>query len=432
MSRMRVAVVGYGAEGRAAVAYWQAAGDTVSVHDRRNDIDLPFGVTGHTGAGYLTGLQDVDLIVRAPGVRPEVLPPGARVTSVVAEFLARCPVPVVGVTGTKGKGTTAAAIASIVRATGRRVFVGGNIGTPPLEFLPELRAGDLVVLELSSFQLIDLTSSPQLAVVLAVTPDHQNWHPDLDEYHRAKASITAHQKLGDAVVYVAEDAIAARIAGQSQGRKIPVGSPDGVHLLDGGIYIGASRVLDVAEVPLPGVHNLINVAAAIAAAGEIAEVDKSTILAGVRALCPLPHRLTVVGTVSGVTYVDDSCSTTPEAAAAAMAAFDAPQVLILGGSGKGVGYERLAAEVARGTVLATVLVGAEAPRIAAALDAAGVRNWERVRGSMQDVVRRAAELARPGHVVVLSPACASLGEFRDYADRGDQFTAAVHALRGSA
>ena len=428
---VRVGVAGYGVEGRAAVRYWQAGGHTVTVHDRREDVVLPPGIAGHTGAGYLTGLDEVDLIVRAPGVRPDVLPAGPRVTSVVAEFLTRCPVPVVGATGTKGKGTTAAAIASIIRATGRRVFVGGNIGAVPLAFLPDLRAGDLVVLELSSFQLMDLPSSPQIAVVLAVTPDHLNWHRDLDEYHRAKASIVAHQAPGDAVVYVAEDPVATRIAGMSRGRKIGVGNPDGVHVREDGIHVGGTRVLGPGDVPLPGHHNRINVATAIAAAGEVAGLDPATIRSGVRSLSPLPHRLTVAATIGGVTYVDDSCSTTPEAAVAAMSAFDARQVLILGGSGKGAGYGRLAARVARGPVRAVILVGAEGPRIAAALEAAGVRQCERVGGSMLDVVRRAAELARPGDVVLLSPACASLGEFRDYADRGDQFASAVRALQRS-
>lgn len=301
-------------------------------------------------------------------------------------------------------------------------------GTPPLAFLAQLRPGDLVVLELSSFQLIDLTASPQVAVMLAVTPDHLDWHRDLDEYHQAKRSIAAYQSPGDMLVYASDSPAAAAIAATSPGRHLPVGRPEGAQVRDGGIYLGATRVLDIAEVPLLGAHNLVNVAAAIAATYELVGADHAVIRAGVHALRPLPHRLSVVATIGGVTYVDDSLSTTPQTTMAAMAAFDRPQVLILGGSTKGVSFDPLATAIARAPVRAIVLVGAEAARIAAALDAAGIGGYEHRTGTMTDVVSRAAQLARPGDVVLLSPACSSVGEFRNYADRGEQFAAAVHTL----
>jgi UDP-N-acetylmuramoylalanine--D-glutamate ligase len=425
---MRVAVIGYGVEGRAAFDHWARRGDTVVVHDRREDVDLPARAEARLGRDYLTGLDDVDLAVRTPSVRPDALPAGLPVTSVVGEFLAHCPAPVTGVTGTKGKGTTATAIASIARAAGRRVFLGGNIGTPPLAFLAELRPDDVVVLELSSFQLMDLTRSPQTAVVLSITPDHLDWHRDLDEYRGAKAAIAAHQTARDTVVYDAASRAAAAIAAASRGRRVPVGRPQGAHVAGGAIHLGDVRVVDVADVPLLGAHNLTNVAAAVAAAWDLAGGDVAAIARGVRALRPLRHRLEVVGTAAGVKYVDDSISTTPETAAAAMRSFDAPQVVILGGSTKGVPFAGLAAAVADAPVRAALLTGAEAPRIAAALDAAGVTAYEHVDGPMSAVVARAAALARPGDVVLLSPACASFDAYRDYADRGDQFAAAVRTL----
>ncbi len=189
-----------------------------------------------------------------------------------------------------------------------------------------------------------------------------------------------------------------------------------------------TQVLEIADVPLLGSHNLTNVAAAIAAAYQVVGSDHAVIQSGIGALTPLPHRLTRVATVRGVTYIDDSCSTTPETAAAAMAAFDVPQVLILGGTTKGVAFDPLAAAVSRAPVRAILLVGTEAPCIAASLDAAGVRVCEHATGSMTKEVRRAAMLAQPGDVVLLSPGCASVGEFRDCADRGEQFAAAVHDL----
>jgi UDP-N-acetylmuramoylalanine--D-glutamate ligase len=424
---VRVAVVGYGVEGRAAVDYWRARGDEVVVHDRRPGLAVPAGV--EVADRYLAGLESADLVVRSPGVRPDLLPPGVPVTSVVAEFLARCPAPVVGVTGTKGKGTTSSAIASILRAAGERVFLGGNIGTTPLAFLPSLTPDDVVVLELSSFQLMDLTVSPQVAVVLSITPDHLNWHTDLAEYYRAKSTIAAFQTPSDRVVYMADNEPSAAIAALSPGRRIPVGEPGGVHVRDGAVHVGEVRVLDVADIPLLGPHNVVNVCAAVGATYDLVGGSAEAIRSGVRDVVALPHRLAVVATRRGVTYVDDSCSTTPETTIAAMASFDAPQVLILGGSPKGVEFDALAADVARRKVRGILLVGSEAPRIEAALTAAGVvGDVERVPGPMPDVVARAAALAHPGDVVLLSPACASLEDFRDYADRGDQFTAAVRAL----
>jgi UDP-N-acetylmuramoylalanine--D-glutamate ligase len=427
---MRVAVVGYGVEGQAAVDYWQARGDRVVVHDRRRDLRVPAGVTARTGDEYLTHLDEVDLIVRSPGVRPDALPADRPVTTVIAEFFARCPVPIIGITGTKGKGTTSSVAASILRAAGRRVFLGGNIGTTPLAFLPELGDDALVVLELSNFQLVDLTVSPHIAVVLSITPDHLNWHRDLAEYHRAKESIAAYQKPADRIVYAADNEPAAAIAALSAGERIPLGTPDSFHVAAGAVRFRGTTVVAAGDVPLPGAHNLVNTAAAVAAMYDLVGADHEVIRQGVRTTVALPHRLSVVRRVREVTFVDDSCSTTPETTIAAMAAFDAPQVLILGGSTKGVSFDSLAAAIARAgvRVRAIVLVGSEAPRIAAALDAAGVDRYEHVPGPMPEVVARATALAQPGDVVLLSPACASVEDFRNYADRGEQFAAAVHAL----
>lgn len=408
---MKVAIIGYGIEGRSAARYWLDRGHQVVIHDRRDISDPPAGVAARVGPDYLTDLDGVDLLVRSPSVRPDELPDGIPVTSVVAEFLRHSPAPIIGVTGTKGKGTTCGAIAAIARADGRRVFVGGNIGTVPLEFLPQIRPDDVVVLELSSFQLLDLTVSPHLAVVLAVTPDHLDWHRGVEEYYRAKEPIASHQRPEDVVVYDATSPAATRIAETSPGRRIPL------------------RAVDSVSVPLLGAHNRTNVAAAATVAKEVLEIEDSTIREAVQQLAPLPHRLNVVDTVNDVTYVDDSLSTTPEATLAAMAAFDAPKIVILGGSGKGANFEELAFEIASSGARGVLLTGAESSRIAEALDRVGFARYEQVTGSMGDLVVQAEARAEPGDVVLLSPGCASYGQFRDYADRGDQFRAAVQELR---
>jgi len=426
---MRVAVIGFGVEGRAAVEYWRARGDQVVVHERSGPVDVPSRVA--LAGDYLLGVDSVDLIVRSPGVRPDTLPADVPVTSVIAEFMARCPAPIIGITGTKGKGTTATAIAAILRAAGRHVFVGGNIGTTPLAMLAHVSHEDLVVLELSSFQLMDLHASPHIAVVLAVTPDHLNWHRDMAEYEHAKSAIARSQTPDDLVVYVADNAPATKIAATSPARRIPVGHPDGAHLHDSGLYLGETRLLEISGIPLPGPHNLTNIAAAIAATHDLVGGDKNIIQAGVRSIETLPHRLQVVATRNDVTWVDDSLSTTPQTTIAAIAAFNGPKVLILGGSTKGVPFDDLAEAIAHAPIRAILLTGDEAPRIATALNATGITKYEHIPGTMTDLVRRAAHHAQPGDVVLLSPACSSVGDYRNYADRGDQFTAAVQALPSS-
>ncbi|HEY2044588.1 MAG TPA: UDP-N-acetylmuramoyl-L-alanine--D-glutamate ligase [Jatrophihabitans sp.] len=426
---MKIGVIGYGVEGRAAVEYWGARGEVV-VHTRELKSEAPPGVSVVTGPGYLDDLDDYDLLIRSPGVRPDLLPDGVATTTVIAEFFARCPATIVGVTGTQGKGTTCTVATAILKAAGRRVQLGGNIGVVPLQFLADMTAEDIVVLELSNFQLIDLPSSPQVAVVLPITPDHLNWHSDLDEYHQAKSAIAAWQKPDDTVVFDSANEVASRIAESSPGRKIPLRSPEGVEVRDSAIYVRGERVLEVSKIPLRGKHNVDNVAAAVAATFDLISGDLAALQRGVSGLHPLPYRLEPIADVAGVTYVNDSLSTTPETTMAAMAAYPETKVLILGGSSKGVSYEALAAAVARdaGSIRTTLLIGQDGPKIAEALDATGFSNHQFVPGSMAEVVNVAARVAQSGDVVLLSPACASFGAFRDYADRGDQFVAAVREL----
>ena len=423
---MRVAVVGYGVEGRSAVDYWLARGDEVTVCSRELRAELPDGVQARTGEDYLDGIEGFDLVVRSPGVRPELIPAGVATTSVIREFLARCPALVLGVTGTQGKGTTCTAITAILRAAGRTVHLGGNIGVAALDFLPHVDKDDLVVLELSNLQLMDADRSPQIAVVLAVTPDHLDWHTDLDEYYAAKSAIAAFQQPDDLLVYVADNEVARQIAATSPAtRRIGVGEPDGFHATDAGIQFGEHVLVPVAGIPLRGSHNVRNLTAAVAATAELADVE--AMRAGLASLTPLPHRLQPVAERDGVIWVNDSLSTTPETTRAAVEAYPEPKVVLLGGSSKGLTFADLADTLAHTTLRAVLLTGQDAPKIAEALDAADVA-YERVDGAMTELVARAAELAQPGDVVLLSPACASFDRYRDYADRGNQFVAAVATL----
>ena len=393
------------------------------------------------GPGCFDRLDDFDLLFRSPGIparRPELdraRLKGAALSSQTDLFLQLCPAPVVGVTGTKGKGTTASLLDSILRqAPGLSHRLGGNIGVPPIGFLDDLTAAEVVVLELSSFQLQDLDRSPGGAVVLPVTRDHLDYHADRREYVEAKASICSRQAAGGWVVSSADDATAGEIAARSPGRAF--GFRAGGPLEGDGCWSEAGEIrwreggrvetlASVGDLRLRGRHNLANACAA-AAAARLCGAPAAAVGPGLSALEGLPHRLEEVGERGGILFVNDSLATTPEAAAAGLEAYAGrPVVLIAGGSSKSARFESLGAAIAR-SAAALVTLGEEGAAIAAAARAAGFRGP--VAGdcaSMEAAVQRAAELAAAGGVVLLSPGCASFGMFTGYAARGEAFRAAA-------
>ncbi|MFH1572066.1 MAG: UDP-N-acetylmuramoyl-L-alanine--D-glutamate ligase [Gemmatimonadota bacterium] len=400
------------------------------------------------GPGYLDGLDGWEVIFRTPGVHPRhpalerARRAGALVTSQTRLFLERCPATVVGITGTKGKGTTARLLEGMLQGGAwRRVWVAGNIGTPPISFADEVTAADIVVLELSSFQLQDLDRSPPIAVLLSVTRDHLDYHGSVAEYAEAKGALCRHQDESGIAVVDGECPAAVRLGARSRGRQRPFGlagtGGPGVHLRAGRLRWcpeegGEVDLFGPEDVPAPGRHNLANAAAAAGAALS-AGVAPAAVAAGLRLFRPLPHRLERIAEIDGVTYYDDSLATNPDAALAALRAFDGPVILIAGGSPKGADFRDLAAAAATRSVRAVILLGQEGARLDAALAAQPGFAGEVVRdcGSMVAAVAAARVRARAGDVVLLSPACASFGMFRNYAERGDAFQRAVRAAPAS-
>lgn len=427
---MKIAIAGYGAEGKANYTYWNAPGHELTIVDERDTLDdVPEGVPTILGEGAFGKLDGFDLVVRTAGLAPRKITTDGKVWSATNEFFATCPAPIIGVTGSKGKGTTASLIASILRAAGKTVHLVGNIGTPALDIVPDITADDIVVYELSSFQLWDLQVSPHVAVVLYIEPEHLDVHAHVGEYVEAKAQIAASQTTVDRVVYNADNEWASAIAERSVGQRLPYGQPHTAHVTDDAFWYGDVQLCGVENLLLPGAHNLDNACAAMTAVWPWVQ-DSAVIAEGLRSFDGLPHRLKFVREVGGVSYYDDSIATTPGSAIAAIRAFSQPKVLILGGSSKGADFGELAGVIAGGGVRHSVLIGAEAPRIRKALDEAGVSAYI-VLGdtvTMNDIVATAQAKARPGDVVILSPACASFGMFKNYADRGEQFIAAVEAL----
>ena len=414
---MKIVIAGFGVEGQSNLRYFREKFPEADflVADEREKVDnLPENVAYQTG---FSGLEDADLIVRSPSLPPKKIKTNGQIWSATNEFFANCPATIIGVTGTKGKGTTCSFISSILRATGKTVHLVGNIGVPALDILPKIEENDIVVYELSSFQLWDLQKSPHVAVVLMIEPDHLNVHADFNDYLAAKANITKFQTADDYVVYNSQNEFSSSIADTSSAQKkeYPFALSDDI----------------TSAICLPGKHNIDNACAAIAAVKSILpNVSDDEIKRGLSEFTGLPHRLKFVAEKYGVKYYDDSISTTPGSAIAALKAFAEPKILILGGSDKGADYSELAKEIARQNVRLIIINGANADEIREVLREEKV-DCEIVQlnmTGMKEVAKLAKNKAQSGDVVILSPAAASFDMFKSYSDRGEQFVAAVEEL----
>jgi UDP-N-acetylmuramoylalanine--D-glutamate ligase len=430
---MKIAILGFDTEGRATYEYFSGLGHTITVHDQNTEVNVPTGVASVLGENYLDNLEQYDLVIRTAGLPPRKILEknpmvASKISTQVNEFLKASPTTnIIGVTGTKGKGTTSTLITEMLQAAGKDVYLGGNIGVPPFTFLNKLTKDSWVILELSSFQLIDLKMSPHIAVCLMVVPEHLDCHPDVEEYMTAKSQLFAHQTPGDIAIYFAENSNSAAIADASPGLKLPYYQPPGAHIVDGSITISEKTICQTDELRLLGSHNWQNVCAAITAVWQVTQ-NISAMRTVLTNFSGLEHRLEFVQTIAGAKYYDDSFGTTPETAIVAIQAFEAPKVVILGGSDKGASYDILAEVVATSNIRKVLLIGEQANRIQQALDGIGFNNYMAGGNSMTEIVETARNIAQSGDVVLLSTGCASFDMFKNYKDRALQFRQAVQAL----
>lgn len=428
---MKIAIAGYGIEGRANYQYWlaQHPDAEIVIVDQKQPVDAPVDALMMVGDDAFRQLQDFDLVIRTAGLAPYKIATHGKVWSATNEFFEKCPAPIIGITGSKGKGTTASLINSILQAAGHTTWLVGNIGQAALEVMDQIQPDDIVIYELSSFQLWDLERSPETAVVTIIEPDHLDVHTDFEEYIAAKAHITQFQQMGDQAFYRPGDQQSQAIADAGESVALPYIDDTAVHVADGSFYDGDERLCSVEALRLPGAHNIDNACAAISASLEYSGVTAAAIEEGLRSFHGLPHRLHFVREIDEVKYYDDSIATTPGSAIAALNAFTQPKVLILGGSYKGSDFSKLAETLAKQEDVRVLLIGEEAPRLVAAFQEVFFDHFEIILDpTMEKVVRHAAEIAEPGSVVLLSPAAASFGLFKNYSDRGEQFVAAVNAL----
>ena len=352
-------------------------------------------------------------------------------------FVRQCPGRVVGITGSVGKTTTTSLLGSILLAHDDRTLVGGNIGGSLLSRLSDIHPGTPVVLEISSFQLEHLDwlgYSPPLAVVLNLTPNHLDRHGTMAAYQAAKEVILVHQTKEDVAILNWDDPAVRRMAARGHGRRlfysVHESLESGVHR-DGPALILASgserRILcHVSDLRLRGLHNLGNAAAAAAAAATLG-VPPAVIASGLQAVSGLPHRLQWIADKGGVEYFNDSKATTPFSTQCALQAFEQPVLLLAGGYDKGTAFDDLARAM-QANVRVALLYGDTAPKLADALQRVSSPPEFVHLPSLDDALHRAAALARPGEVVLLSPACASYDQFPHYEARGDHFRALVGDL----
>lgn len=430
---MKIAILGFDTEGRATYEFLADKGHELTICDQKTDITVPAGAETQLGDDCFKDLDRFDQIVRTPGLYPaKILAAnpgvGSKITSHINLFFENSPTQnIIGITGTKGKGTTSSLVTKMLEAAGKDVYLGGNIGVPPLSFLNKLSVDSYVVLELSSFQLIDLKHSPQLAVCLMVVPEHLDWHEDYEEYIAAKQQLFIHQNSDDVAIYYADNPDSLSIADASEGRLVPYYKQPGAFVKNDVINCDGVAICKTSELKLLGKHNWQNVCAAITAVWQITQ-DVDAIRSVLTTFSGLEHRLEFVREFNGVSYYDDSFGTTPDTAIVAIEAFSQPKVVILGGSDKGVTFENLAETVVNSNVRSVITIGKMGPIIATELQKLGFTSVITGANSMPQIVAQAAAEASPGDVVLLSTACASFDMFQNYKDRGNQFVKAVQAL----
>ena len=443
-----VAVIGIGVSNRPLIELLLSRGIAVTACDRKDRSALgeladrleAQGCNLQLGEGYLEDL-DQDMIFRTPGMRPDLpqlqkaVRGGSRLTSEMEAFFSVCPCPIIAVTGSDGKTTTSSIIAEMLREAGRTVYLGGNIGHPLLAEAGEMRESDLVVLELSSFQLLTMTKSPHIAVMTNLAPNHLDVHKDFAEYIAAKENIFTHQNSQDIAVFNQDNDITREQAARAKGgvrlfsRKGEV--EEGVFLREDAIFFrknGVEReILKTSDICLPGVHNVENYMAAIAAVEDL--VPDEVIRTVARTFNGVEHRIELVRTLHGVRYYNDSIATSPDRTIAGLRSFAQKVILIAGGKNKGIPYDSVG-PVINDHVKLLLLCGATAGVIRDAVEHA--ENYEGLEildvNDYQEALAIAQNCAEEGDVVLLSPASTAFDRFANFMERGKVFKELVNSL----
>ena len=428
----KVAVLGLGVSNRPLVRLLLSFGCDVTGCDRtpREKLDAEVleleaaGCQLRLGDGYLDGVE-ADIVFRTPGMHPanpaiEALRNrGAEITSEMEIFFEVCPCSILAVTGSDGKTTTTTLISEMLKAEGKTVWLGGNIGTPLLSHVPEMRDTDFAVVELSSFQLMDMHRSPHVAVITNLSPNHLDVHKDMEEYVEAKKNIYRFQKEADILVVNADNALTSACETVGSNRSFSRLGTGNVCLKNGIICRDGVEVLDVKDILLPGVHNIENYMAAIAAVQGL--VSDETVRKVASSFGGVEHRIELVRIKDGVRFYNDSIASSPSRTIAGLRSFDQKVILIAGGYDKNIPYDVLGPEICA-HVKILVLGGATGPKIREAVEnCAGEKPQIIDCADFAAAVRAAADAAQSGDVVLMSPASAAFDQFKNFMVRGAFF-----------
>lgn len=441
-----ITVIGIGISNLPLIKYLVSLGANVTACDRRSAEDLgenyteleKLGVKFNLGDDYLNNLSG-DMIFKTPGMRydvPELLKAkenGSIVTSEMEVFFEVCPSHIIAVTGSDGKTTTTTLIHKMMTDAGYKTWLGGNIGNPLLTDTEKMKENDWVILELSSFQLHTMRKSPEIAVITNISPNHLDMHKDYKEYIDAKKNIMLYQNEGDTLIVNADNQVTADI-GKSANGAVKYFSRNGMAdvYLDGNIIKrGIVEILNIKDIKIPGMHNVENYMAAIAAVSGL--VSKEVIVNVAKTFGGVEHRIELVRTLDGVKYYNSSIDSSPNRTINTLRVFPNKVIMIAGGKDKGIPYDEIGPALAE-HVKVLILIGATSDKIQEALDAeinktGNGKDIEVIRAtSYEDAVNTARSKAHDGDVVLLSPASTSFDMFRNFEERGNLFKKIVNEL----
>lgn len=450
----RVALVGLGVSNLPLVKFLSDLGAVLTCCDKNEeekfepDVLLMLQTHAsqlHLGDRYLDFLEGQDLIIKSPGLRPDLpqfvsaVEQGATLTSEMELFLSVCPATVIGVTGSDGKTTTTTLIYEILKKQGYKCHVGGNIGKPLLSEIEEIDANDFVVVELSSFQLQTMRVSPTVAVITNLAPNHLDWHTSMEEYIDAKANIFRYQDETCRLVVNADNAITADLGKNAPSEvysfSVKQKVENGAYLKDGVLYFDNHPVINRTDILLPGMHNVENYLAAICAVKHL--VDDIAIRNVAESFTGVAHRMEFVREFRGVKFYNDSIASSPSRTIAGLKAYNQKVILIAGGYDKEIPYDPLG-PVIKEHVKALLLMGKTATKIRWAVEAAYADDEELLPilqgddvvlgDNMEAMVRSALALAQEGDIVLLSPASASFDKYKNFEVRGNHFKEIVNSL----
>lgn len=453
INNKKVAVLGIGVSNTPLIKYLSGMGADITAFDKSDKDKLEpiirsfegFNIKYSLGENYLDHLKGFDVIFRTPGIRfdiPEMEAEkkrGAEITSEMEVFFDLCPAQIFAVTGSDGKTTTTTLIYRMLKEQGYKCWLGGNIGIPLLSRVEEIEESDKVVLELSSFQLHTMKKSPQIAVITNISPNHLDVHKSMEEYVDAKKNIFRYQSAADKLVVNYDNDITREFAADAKGKAVFFSRVNklntGADLRDGKlVYLDGRKEIEIVnagEIIIPGVHNVENYLAAIAAV--IDYVSPETIHRIATTFSGVEHRIELVRELNGVRFYNDSIASSPSRTIAGLNSFNRKVILIAGGKDKNIPYDAIG-EVLAEKVKILVLIGQTAPKIEEALKAYSEKTGKGKDipilkcSTYEEVVNTAYKNAVPGDIIILSPASTSFDMFRNFEERGNKFKEIVNSL----